>query len=231
MFLHFSPCLIPNFSHTILSIVCEIEISEQNNHLNSDSTMTDHAESLSPATPAFRCHPLDLLDIFLKDLEATLSDGDKNKIDEILRAADFLAGTSIMEGALNILDAPTTIRLLQSPNRSAFIVRGEESYYCSKEIIYCSCRSFLERAKADPHTLCKHLLALKLMPHLNVTPVTETVSDVDFGKIVMLRVFVDESIVCATASSSSVPNDENPNGTSQTSVDKRDLCVQSEMHT
>lgn len=152
--------------------------------------MKDHAESASAATPAFVCHPLDLLDVFLNELKAKSCDGE-HKIEEILRAADFLAGASIVEGALNILDAPSTIRLLQSPHRSAFLVRGEESYYCSKEIIYCSCRSFLERSKTDPQTLCKHLLALKLMPYLDVSPVKETVSDADFGKIVMLRAFVD----------------------------------------
>lgn len=152
--------------------------------------MTDHSESQSPTTLGFTCHPIDLLDIFLKDLDTTSCDRE-NRLEEILRAADFLVGASLVEGALTILDAPTTIRLLESPHRSAFLVRGEESYYCSNEIIYCSCRSFVERAKSDPRTLCKHLLALKLMPHLDISPVKETVSDADFGKIVMLRVFVD----------------------------------------
>jgi predicted nucleic acid-binding Zn finger protein len=152
--------------------------------------MTDHSESQSAETLCFTCHPLELLDMFLKELETKSCDGE-NKLEEILRAADFLVGPSLVEGALNILDAPTTIRLLESPHRSAFLVRGEESYYCSNEIIYCSCRSFLERAKSDPQALCKHLLALKLMPHLDISPVKETVSDADFGTIVMLRVFVD----------------------------------------
>ena len=136
-------------------------------------------------------HPIQLLDRFLTDLETLHLEGDQRQ-DRILRAADFLLGPSILEGALAILDSPESIRLLQSPNRCAYLVRGGGFYYCSNEIRYCSCRSFLERTKSDPQTLCKHLLAIKLMPYLGVSPpIQELVSDGDYGRIVMLRVFVD----------------------------------------
>jgi len=155
--------------------------------------MTDQeSSSISPTAQASTLHPLHLLDTLLTDLETKDLVQDK-KQEEILRAADFLLGGSILEGALSVLDSPDTIRLLQSSHRSVYLVRGggKGSYYCSDEITYCSCRSFLERAKTDPKTVCKHLLALKLMPHFNVTPTKEIVSDEDYGKIVMLRVFVD----------------------------------------
>lgn len=136
-------------------------------------------------------HPIQLLDRFLTDLETIQLEGDQRQ-DRILRAADFLLGPSILEGALAILDSRESIRVLQSPNRSAYLVRGGGFYYCSNEIRYCSCRSFLERTKSDPQTVCKHLLAIKLMPYIGVPPpIQELVSDGDYGNIVMLRVFVD----------------------------------------
>jgi predicted nucleic acid-binding Zn finger protein len=152
---------------------------------------TGQANFESPVATATTLHPIQLLDTFLKDLEKVNVEGDQRQ-DRILRAADFLLGPSILEGALAILDSPESIRLLQSPNRCAYLVQGGGFYYCSNEIRYCSCRSFLERTKSDPQTVCKHLLALKLMPYLGVAPpIQELVSDGDYGKIVMLRVFVD----------------------------------------
>ena len=152
--------------------------------------MTNGLELQLSEIPTFTCHPLDLLDSFLTDLESKALASDRKEV-EILRVADFLLGPSILEGALNILDSPSAIRLLQSPHRTAFLVREKESYYCSNEIVYCSCQSFLERAKVDARTICKHLLAIKLMTHLDLSPVKELVSDAEFGRIVMMRVFVE----------------------------------------
>jgi hypothetical protein len=69
-------------------------------------------------------------------------------------------------------------------------------------IYYCSCRSFLERSRASPpsavasalttttstESLCKHLLALKLMPALGMVPCTlEFASDEELGQEVAQR--------------------------------------------
>jgi hypothetical protein len=56
---------------------------------------------------------------------------------------------------------------------------------------YCSCRSFLEKSRCTPSgtdTICKHLLALKLMPALGVTPsILEFGSDEEFSQAVTQR--------------------------------------------
>jgi predicted nucleic acid-binding Zn finger protein len=138
--------------------------------------------------PQFNHHPLQLLNEALLEVEA--KDLEPNlKQDEILRCAEFLMTAALVEGALNILDTPGMIQKLQAPNRICHLVRGEEFYFCSNEIVFCSCRSFLERTKLDPKTVCKHLLALKLMPYLNGKPSIETISDEDFGKIIVSRAF------------------------------------------
>jgi hypothetical protein len=56
---------------------------------------------------------------------------------------------------------------------------------------YCSCRSFLEKSRCTPPgttTICKHLLALKLMPALGVTPsILEFGSDEELSQAVTQR--------------------------------------------
>jgi predicted nucleic acid-binding Zn finger protein len=139
-------------------------------------------------SPQFNHHPLHLLHQALSELERR--DLDENqKLNEILRSAEFLMTATLVEGALNILDSPGMILKVQAPNRICYLVRGEEYYFCSHEIVFCSCRSFLERTKVDPKTVCKHLLALKLMPFLNTRPSIENVSDEDFGNIILSRAF------------------------------------------
>eukprot|EP00545_Synedropsis_sp_CCMP1620_P002261 CAMPEP_0119023092 /NCGR_PEP_ID=MMETSP1176-20130426/29302_1 /TAXON_ID=265551 /ORGANISM="Synedropsis recta cf, Strain CCMP1620" /LENGTH=96 /DNA_ID=CAMNT_0006978081 /DNA_START=33 /DNA_END=320 /DNA_ORIENTATION=- len=95
--------------------------------------MTDQAEesceSSSPSAellPSFDAeqastlHPLHILDIALKDLESKKNLEPDQKQDEMLRAADFLLGGSMLDGALSVLDSPAaTIRHLCSPHRSA----------------------------------------------------------------------------------------------------------------
>jgi hypothetical protein len=149
-------------------------------------------------------HPLRILDQVLNELEEDMELSADRRQEEVLRCTDFLMGSGVTEGALSVLDNSSCIRKLSSPHRCVFLVRGStshqsknrkssETYYCqpSPEAAYCSCRSFFERAKADENALCKHLLALRLMPHLKVDCVNEEVSDDDFGTIVMLRVFPD----------------------------------------
>lgn len=124
--------------------------------------------------------------------------------DHVLRAADYLYGGSILEAALAVLDAEGAIRRVRSKpsQRRAFLVRGTSQrhsggsvrtdYFClvasfeGTGFNYCSCRSYFERAKNDPKGLCKHLLALKLMPVLECSCKEETIPDVEFSTF-MLR--------------------------------------------
>jgi predicted nucleic acid-binding Zn finger protein len=123
--------------------------------------------------------------------------------DHVLRAADYLYGGSILEAALAVLDAEGAIRRVCSKpsQRRAFLVRGTSQrhsggsvptdYFClvalSEEgFDYCLCRSYFEQAKNDPKGLCKHLLALKLMPVLECPCREETIPDVEFSTF-MLR--------------------------------------------
>lgn len=138
----------------------------------------------------------------------------KHQEDDILRTVDFLYGKT-MEGALAILDAAENNSISKvistATERSAYLVKGsssysfrgkfssDESYFCivphfsdDVPIYYCSCRSFLERNRHPVNEgtcLCKHLLAVRLMPVLKIKPVLiETVSDDDFANILMQRI-------------------------------------------
>jgi len=61
----------------------------------------------------------------------------------------------------------------------------------SGEIYYCSCRSFLEKSRNSGSvvSLCKHLLALKLMPVLGLTCTTvQLPSEEEFSRALLQRV-------------------------------------------
>jgi hypothetical protein len=130
--------------------------------------------------------------------------------EEVIRVADFLYGGSSLESALGVLDTAGAVRKICSnpSNRQAYLVQGTtrsgpgrngtiDVYFCLFEppsvekegFYYCSCRSFFEKAKNDQLVICKHLLALKLMPHLNCFCKVEEVSDSDFASLLMRRVF------------------------------------------
>ena len=76
----------------------------------------------------------------------------------------------------------------------------QEATASSSPIYYCSCRSFLEKSRhhnssvaggaaAAPAIVCKHLLALKLMPVLGLTCTTvELPSEDEFSRAVLQRV-------------------------------------------
>ena len=68
------------------------------------------------------------------------------------------------------------------------IPKSEDRY----PIHYCSCRSFLELSRSTATSaprLCKHLLALYLLPYLDSQPcaLVETSSDSEFSKLVIHR--------------------------------------------
>jgi hypothetical protein len=111
----------------------------------------------------------------------------------------------------------TITHLLSIPSqRSLYLVKGSSSYSKSRyrrgksikevsylclvprttddlPIYYCSCRSFLERTRpasavSGGAVLCKHLLAIRLMPALGLKPsLVETMSDTEFSKIILQR--------------------------------------------
>jgi predicted nucleic acid-binding Zn finger protein len=130
--------------------------------------------------------------------------------DHVLRAADYLYGGSILEAALAVLDAEGAIRQVcsQPSQRKAFLVRGTSrhsggsvptDYFClvalSEEgFDYCSCRSYFEQAKNDPKGLCKHLLALKLIPVLECPCREETIPNVEFSTFILRRMLPRDSI-------------------------------------
>lgn len=121
---------------------------------------------------------------------------------ELLRVSDFLFG-SILEGALTILDecaSKVTKIVSKASNRSLFVVKGSQSqsnngghYICllpehSDGIYYCACPSFLERSRTSSCLLCKHLLAIKLMPALGChEQVLEANTDEDFATMITSR--------------------------------------------
>lgn len=173
------------------------------------SNMDDHADACPDGGAG------DILDEQLLQKQTTNSTKEETlekKRNHTLQVADFLYGGSILEAALAVLDENDAIHRIQSESgRSAFVVKGMSRsgsrrnsssathYFClipTKEqvrkrtgIYFCSCRSYFERAKQDPKALCKHLLALKLMVHLEHSEKEEKVSDTDFAKILLNRVF------------------------------------------
>lgn len=78
---------------------------------------------------------------------------------------------------------------------------SQQQQYPLTGFYYCSCRSYFERTKSiagkhcdqphlRPEALCKHLLALKLRPHLlDECKKTETVSEVQFAHQCLLKLF------------------------------------------
>ena len=130
--------------------------------------------------------------------------------EEILRVADYLYGGSSLESALSVLDTEGSVRqICATPSlRGAYLVQGTQkpgtrrsssvdNYFClfqpklnkKAAFYYCSCRSFFERAKHDQSNICKHLIALMLMPHLGCSCKVELVSDSDYASMLMRLVF------------------------------------------
>ncbi|GKY95318.1 hypothetical protein MPSEU_000493600 [Mayamaea pseudoterrestris] len=131
--------------------------------------------------------------------------------DQLLRVADFLYN-SCMEGALSILDhePPLITQVVSAASqRSLYLVQGSshksrssnETYLCytspdvndSLSMHHCSCRSFWERSRnSGSATLCKHLLALHLLPGLNGKFHTlQIASDEEFANIVLSRLRIN----------------------------------------
>lgn len=154
----------------------------------------------------------------LGNLNTTTSTHNNNKnkessslLPDIFRVGDFLFGTTF-EGAIAILDAAESLitRVISAPSqRTAFLVTSSSgkqvaTYLCllpqsSKEgnqiatttscTYYCSCRSFLEKNARSLHfQLCKHLLAITILPHVGVQCKTiETLTDQEFGRVLVSR--------------------------------------------
>ena len=122
--------------------------------------------------------------------------------DEIIRVTEFLFGTTLLTAALTLLDSHESIfTKVSSMHRSLWLVRGsgDASYMCfvsSKEtpnLYYCNCRSFLEKTTKKTESVvpevCKHLLALQLIPVLGISCPHLTLSEKEFAKLVLERTF------------------------------------------
>jgi hypothetical protein len=174
--------------------------------------------------------PMHLFDSYVQQKNASQCPHD----DEILRVADFMFGSATLDGALQVLQPVVPggvgfIRQIRSITSSSclYLVRrhGSEStttthYFCFlpppsgnllHDIVYCSCRSFLERSvKAHhqqrhrapsptrpcgpPSVYCKHLLAIRLATALRLDhccQVTEVLSDEELSNQVMERIWPD----------------------------------------
>lgn len=166
---------------------------------------------MAPATipPPNVTEPSLALEMFLSSLNTeNASEEDKEKKrDSILITSDDLFG-SALDGAIAILDSAESVATkITSPasGRYLYFVRGQgnkdkgpQSYVCilptEKDIFpvtFCSCRSFFELSKCQSQNprWCKHLLALQLMPHLNVKcAIVETQSDIDYSRLVRHRI-------------------------------------------
>jgi hypothetical protein len=140
---------------------------------------------------------------------------EEQRHEEILRTANSLFGKTL-EGALKLLDQSsshiTRVISLHS-NRYAYFVKassesssyqpaGTEQYYTcvipdkaderneNNKGYYCSCPAFRDRNRTikDESTICKHLLALKLMPLLGITCAQlEMPNEHDFATLVAQR--------------------------------------------
>jgi hypothetical protein len=124
-------------------------------------------------------------------------------IADILQVGDFLFGTTF-EAALSILDQATRMitRVVAGPSkRSAYLVTSSGKYasrylcmmppldagHAPNSVCYCSCRSFVDKnARSQQVQLCKHLLALALLPYMGVRCTTvETRTDEEFGLLLV----------------------------------------------
>ena len=156
------------------------------------------SDSLPVYEPQSGSHePLQLWHVFVENRPKPANPPDN--LQDIFRVGDLLFG-STLEGALGILDANLITRVVSAPSqRMAYLVlpsggkQVANKYLClmphNDGNYYCSCRSFLEKnSRSTSLQLCKHLLALELMPLVGVTCTTmETLTDEEFGRVLVTQ--------------------------------------------
>ena len=148
--------------------------------------------------PVFQLH--DFLDSLAVANDANHERVIEEKRDQAISVAEFLFGSAMVTAALMLLDNSGSFTRISSPHRSLWLIRGSNdlTYMCfacheTPDLYYCSCRSYLEKmTKKNTEEeglpeLCKHLLALKLIPVLRIEAVEVTVPDKDFAKLVLER--------------------------------------------
>lgn len=158
----------------------------------------------APTPPVQVLDPLSQLNAYLQKInrnDGSSPDASDVDHDEILNVVEFLFGSKTLFASLALLDDPsggiTKVSTCSAPvKRSLYLIKGSkgtQSYLCysanENAIDYCSCRSFFDKAtKAGSGVLCKHLLALKLMPYLNIRCQEITTSSrKEFSKLVIDR--------------------------------------------
>lgn len=156
-------------------------------------------------------HPVFQLEDFLQSVVAVDTDGEQitqeqaivvdGKRDRAISVAEFLFGSSLLTAALTLLDNyQQSFTKISSPHRSLWLIRGSSdlAYMCfacdeTPDLYYCNCRSYLEKMSKKPAEeeslpeMCKHLLALKLIPVLQIVCPHLIVSDKEFAKVVLER--------------------------------------------
>ena len=150
-------------------------------------------------------HPLYQFEDYLRGGnkgQTTQHESVEKRQDEVLRVAEFLFGTTQLTAALALLDNHERhFTKVSSTHRSLWLVKGssgEFSYMCfacdeTPDLYYCNCRSFLEKttkiaqANRNQAEICKHLLALKLIPELGLSCPHLQVSEIEFARLVLDR--------------------------------------------
>jgi hypothetical protein len=178
------------------------------------SNVSPSLQQSSMAEPRFfqptnvQLHPVFQLLDFLRS-SAVDHDEDQNqertveeKKDQVISVAEFIFGSTMVAAALALLDNHECFTKISSPHRSLWLIRGSSdlAYVCfacdeTPDLFYCNCRSYLEKMTKKPTheeglpEMCKHLLALKLIPVLQIGCSHLTVSDKEFAKLVLERSF------------------------------------------
>lgn len=150
-------------------------------------------------------HPVFHLEDYLRELRVENND---NNVDskcreaqqnQILRVAEFLFGNTLLTAALALIDSQDSMfTQVSTLHRRIWLVQGSgsSSYMCfacdsnTPNLYFCGCRSFMDKTTKNTHglpELCKHLLALKLIPVLGIQCPQLHVSDGEFASLVLDR--------------------------------------------
>jgi hypothetical protein len=181
--------------------------------------MTDPLQNILEKPPSQVYRPLKLFDEYIsslynkrpnEDVATQRNTSDICQHEDILRIVHSLFGKT-SEAAMKVLDqCSSNVTCISSAESKRYIYiimnssdtsskgSGDYYYYClfpdepgDPDIFYCSCRAYWERnriAKNEP-SICKHLLALKLMPLFNVTCARlELPTEKEFAQIVAQRI-------------------------------------------
>ena len=166
------------------------------------SLQQQHSETPPPPPPPDWNHPVTLLHEFLRHQQK------EDDPDTILTVTASLLGESLTTAALQLVDqcGSTFTKVVvgsddETPRRSVYLVQGSRpqdvymTFWSTTDddlptcsFGYCSCRAYA--TGNHPSMICKHLLALTLLSHLETDgaiPVIKVATEAEFGRIVLDR--------------------------------------------